>query len=193
MKSTWEFWWELCDDFGKAQVRDPVKNLCEIQRRMCEARQKFSSRTSMIPLLHLASYRESPSSLTTEQMYRLLEVSNACASNLPFWLIEMRRRALGEAYSIDKLLCTFVGRPPRISQRYCTIVPPMDVEYSELLLDDSNLENTISNIDENGWRKSEKARKSVYQRCIVLSSMLREEILELSLGPFQENMMEKSR
>ena len=205
----------------------------------------------MIPLLHLASYRESPSSLTTEQMYRLLEVSNACVSfcedagqlsdagvwltlenciyasqvlgdahylvwrkvgdlstaifaqglhqegkdtsNLPFWLIEMRRRALGEAYSIDKLLCTFVGRPPRISQRYCTIVPPMDVEYSELLLNDSNLENTISNIDENGWRKSEKVRKSVYQRCIVLSSMLREEILELSLGPFQENMMEKSR
>ena len=37
------------------------------------------------------------------------------ASRLPFWLIEMRRRALGRAYSIDKLLCTFVGRPPRIS------------------------------------------------------------------------------
>lgn len=114
------------------------------------------------------------------------------SSNLPFWLVEMRRRTFGTAYSIDKLLCTFVGRPPRISQRYCTIVPPLDLEYSELVLEDAELEKALANIDETGWNRSTKSRKSVYQRCFVFAAMLREEVLELSLGPFQENMMEKS-
>ncbi len=113
-------------------------------------------------------------------------------SNLPFWLVEMRRRTFGTAYSIDKLLCTFVGRPPRISQRYCTIVLPLDLEYSELMLEGADLDRALSNIDEDGWNRSTKTRKSVYQRCFVLAAMLREEVLELSLGPVQENLMDKS-
>jgi chromatin structure-remodeling complex subunit RSC3/30 len=112
--------------------------------------------------------------------------------NLPFWLIQMRRHALGTAYSVDKLLCTFVGRPPRISKRYCTIVPPLDLEFYELEYEGDDLDKAISNIDDDGWNRSQRSRKSLYQRCFVLSALIREEVLELSLGPLQEDMMEKS-
>jgi chromatin structure-remodeling complex subunit RSC3/30 len=113
-------------------------------------------------------------------------------SRLPFWLIEMRRRALGSAYSIDKLLCTFVGRPPRISQRYCAIQLPLDLEYSELALEGPELDAALANIDANGWNSKTKDRKSVYSRCFVLCARLREEVLELSLGPPADDMLDKA-
>jgi hypothetical protein len=115
------------------------------------------------------------------------------ASNLPFWLNESRRRALGTAYSVDKLLCTFVGRPPRISQRYCTIVPPLDLEFEELTYLGADLDRALSNIGDDGWNRDTNRRMSVYQRCFVRVAILREQVLELSLGPVQENMMEKAR
>ena len=115
-------------------------------------------------------------------------------SKLPFWVVEMRRRALGSAYSIDKLLCTFVGRPPRISQRYCSIQIPLDLEFTELALEGAELEAALATIGANGWNTNtlNMNRKSLYARCFVLCALLREEVLELSLGPPQDNMLEKA-
>ncbi|KIX07364.1 uncharacterized protein Z518_02017 [Rhinocladiella mackenziei CBS 650.93] len=109
----------------------------------------------------------------------------------PFWLIEMRRRALACAFSTDKLLCTFVGRPPRLSQRYCLIHVPLDLELSELCLEGTKLQEALSNIDEDGWNRK-YSKKAAYLRCFVLSSRLREEVLELSLGPPQDHLLEKA-
>ena len=33
-------------------------------------------------------------------------------------------------YAVDKLMATFVGRPPRISRRYCSVQVPLDLEIS---------------------------------------------------------------
>jgi chromatin structure-remodeling complex subunit RSC3/30 len=119
-------------------------------------------------------------------------------SDIPFWLTEMRTRALGTSYSIDKLLCTFVGRPPRISKRYCHISPPLDLEFTELALEGADLEQALANIGEDGWNrnpagtKAVRGRKSVYQRCFVLNALLREEVLELSLGPDSDDILQRS-
>jgi chromatin structure-remodeling complex subunit RSC3/30 len=110
----------------------------------------------------------------------------------------MRTRALGTSYSIDKVLCTFVGRPPRISKRFCHISAPLDLEFAELALEGAELERALANIGEDGWNrcaastKSVVGRKSAYQRCFVLNALLREEVLELSLGPDSDDMLQKS-
>ncbi|RMZ89959.1 hypothetical protein DV736_g2799, partial [Chaetothyriales sp. CBS 134916] len=111
---------------------------------------------------------------------------------LPFWMIEMRRRTLTNAYTLDKVLCTFVGRPPRISQRYCSIQLPVDLDYGELALEGAELRAALSTIDQNGWNTNFKGRKSCYQRVHIFSTLLREEVLELSLGPPREDMLEKA-
>ena len=125
----------------------------------------------------------------------LHQESKKDTAKLPFWMVEMRRRALGSAYAIDKLLCTFVGRPPRISQRYCLIRDPLDLEYTELALEPDELEVALNSINEQGWNTNslKETRKSVYNRCFVLVGKLREEVLELSLGPPQADMLEKAR
>lgn len=107
------------------------------------------------------------------------------SDQVPFWLNEMRRRGLANAYSIDKVLCTFVGRPPRISKRYCTVTLPLDLENHELALEGEELQRAINSIDENGWNTVTKDRRSAYQRSFIQCALLREEILEVCLGPQQ--------
>ncbi|RMZ77785.1 hypothetical protein DV737_g4239, partial [Chaetothyriales sp. CBS 132003] len=108
-------------------------------------------------------------------------------------MVEMGRRALANAYSLDKAVCTFVRRPPRISQRYCSIQLQVDLDYGELALEGAELQAALSTIDQNGWTTNFKSRKSCYLRVCILSSLLREEeVLELSLGPPREEMHEKA-
>ena len=114
-------------------------------------------------------------------------------SSAPFWLKELRRRGLGTAYAMDKMLCTFVGRPPRISQRYCTIPIPLDLEHHQLGLEGAALDAALSTIDPTtGWNLDVKGRTSSYSRTFVMCAQLREEVLELCLGPPQDGQLEKA-
>lgn len=119
-----------------------------------------------------------------------MENKNAL-QQLPFWLIEMRRRALACIFSGDKLLCTFVGHPPRLCQRYCVIHVPLDLELNELCLEGEDLKEALSYIRDDGW-SSKNSIKSAYLRLFVLSSKLREEVLELCLGPPQGQLYDKA-
>lgn len=106
----------------------------------------------------------------------------------------MRNIALGYAYASDKTLCTFVGRPPRISQRYCTIKIPLDLEYEDLALEGADLQNALNKIGPDGWNPetfSKPDRKSVERRPLVINALLREDVLELCLGPSGPNHREK--
>lgn len=67
-------------------------------------------------------------------------------------LLQMRRSLFAAAYSIDKSLCTAFGRPPLISQDFCTIVLPLEVE--ELITSFGNPHETppsLDLVDQNGW------------------------------------------
>lgn len=109
---------------------------------------------------------------------------------MPFWLVEIRRRCLGLCYSIDKLLSTFVGRPPRISRRYCSIQIPLDLDSDEYGLDGEELAKALAKLGPEGWNKDGKMRSSLWIRFFVLISLVREDILELSLGPQQNGLYE---
>lgn len=121
-----------------------------------------------------------------------LHTESKSISDLPFWLVELHRRVLACTFSIDKLLCTFVGRPPRLSQRYCYIHIPLDLEPLELAYEGEQLKHALSNIDENGWNRMNSS-KIQFLRSLLFCSQLREEVLEICLGPPQSNMLEKSR
>ena len=97
--------------------------------------------------------------------------------------MELRKRSLALAYSVDKALATFVGRPPRISRRYCSIQVPLDLALEELSIDENEYNATVSALDVNGWRRHDKMGRSSYLRTFVIVSLIREDILELSLGP----------
>lgn len=105
------------------------------------------------------------------------------SKDLPFFLVEVRKNMFARAYYTDKEAGTFLGRPPRISQRYCVCHLPLDLSTDEIGLDPSELKKAIDSLDSNGWNREGKTQGATFDRAMLINSLFREDILELSLGP----------
>ncbi|KAJ5419501.1 uncharacterized protein N7487_003051 [Penicillium crustosum] len=108
--------------------------------------------------------------------------------DFPFFLVEIRKRVMVCAYAIDKELATSLGRPPRICSRYCSILPPLDISYETIVLSRSEGERALQNLDANGWNTEGNFTVGVRLRVVLLTSLLRESILELSLSPTTQHI-----
>lgn len=53
-------------------------------------------------------------------------------NNVPFFLAELRKRAFLSAYYEEISIASFLGRPSRLSHRYCTVDPPLDLTETQL-------------------------------------------------------------
>jgi hypothetical protein len=127
----------------------------------------------------------------THFVARGLHIDNGANDHIPQWLVEMRRRAFACTYVMDKLFCMFCGRPPRLSQRYCSIHIPLDLEVSDLVPDGHGLEAAMSNIAPSGWNTQGPKGRS-YLRCLVMCCKITEDALELSLGPSRHNLQSRA-
>jgi hypothetical protein len=101
---------------------------------------------------------------------------------VPFFLNELRRRSFANAYSSDKALSTFFGRPPRIAIRYCTRLPPLDLTEEELLGPAEIRNQAIAKLDPAGWNRTGHLERQTWGRMKMLICAVREEVLDLSLG-----------
>ena len=106
----------------------------------------------------------------------------------PFFLSEIRSRTMVAAYSMDKELATFLGRPPRICRQFCDIQFPLDISWEDLVADDSTREAAIQQLDPDGWNAQGDPDKGARPRVTLLASILREMILELSLSCEVDNL-----
>lgn len=104
------------------------------------------------------------------------------SKDLPFFLAEVRKNIFARAFYTDKELGTFLGRPPRISQRYCVCQLPLDLNVDEIGLEPAALEKAIGSLDSNGWNREAKFQRATWNRAMLINSLFREDILELSLG-----------
>ncbi|KAJ6133834.1 hypothetical protein N7523_000156 [Penicillium sp. IBT 18751x] len=112
-------------------------------------------------------------------------------SDIPFWLSEMRKRIMGSAYSADKQSATFLGRPPRLSWRFCNITLPLDIGFREVVAEPSVRDMAISRLDADGWSKTKSDSQAVWVRVALLMGPVRESILELSLNQQVEDLPAK--
>lgn len=120
-----------------------------------------------------------------------LHLDSEPGAAIPLWLVEMRRRGVACAYVLDKHFSRLCGRPPRLSQRYCSIHLPRDLEPLQLTAvgitsATSSPENAV-----NG-SKNDGPHQKPYLRCLVMCSKIAEEALELSLGPLQDNLQSRA-
>ncbi|KAJ5666574.1 Transcription factor [Penicillium macrosclerotiorum] len=110
----------------------------------------------------------------------------------PFFLNELRKRTMVAAFTMDKELATFLGRPPLISWRYCNISYPLDVSFEELLVEPTPTDDVIARLQKNqGWNSKDTLTKGSWARIILLRSIQREKVLELSLGSQSEDLQAK--
>ncbi|OQE26011.1 hypothetical protein PENFLA_c007G00997 [Penicillium flavigenum] len=110
----------------------------------------------------------------------------------PFFLVEIRKRVMVCAYAIDKELATSLGRPPRICSRYCIIPLPLDISYENMVLSRSEGEKALKDLDPNGWNTEGKLTVGVRLRVVLLTSLLRESVLELSLSPTRQHILARA-
>ncbi|KAL4908817.1 hypothetical protein BDW74DRAFT_187331 [Aspergillus multicolor] len=110
--------------------------------------------------------------------------------SFPFFLQEIRKRVMVCAYAIDKELATSLGRPPRICSRYCHLPMPLDLTYEEIVTQ-GNREAALLTLDADGWNTGGNLTVGVRLRVALLTSLLRESILELSLSPGTQHIQDR--
>ncbi|KAJ5651252.1 uncharacterized protein N7484_004975 [Penicillium longicatenatum] len=111
----------------------------------------------------------------------------------PPYLVELRKRVMALAHQRDKELATFVGRPPRLSRLYYTMDLPLDLPDKIIIGSVEQFESAKATLDQNGWSRNIMVNPVSRLRAVVLLSMIREEVLELSLGPQIPSIAQQAR
>ncbi|KAJ0426745.1 hypothetical protein BJY00DRAFT_297742 [Aspergillus carlsbadensis] len=109
----------------------------------------------------------------------------------PFFLSQIRARAMVCAYAMDKDNSTIMGRPPRICSRYCNFRFPLDLDWSDVVADAPVRDAAIQRLGSDGWDTQDHVGHECSRpRATLLSYILREMILEVSLSYTVENIDE---
>ncbi|GAM86316.1 hypothetical protein ANO11243_043300 [Dothideomycetidae sp. 11243] len=134
---------------------------------------------------------------------RIGEVINTCIhlglhqekrqdAKTPFIVNEIRIRLFDMLYGHDKSLSTFLGRPPRLSHRYCVLQLPLDLSDEEMILEGADLQRALNSLD-NGWNTQGRLHRSTWRRVWAAHAQLREDILEIALGTNAQNLAERGQ
>lgn len=106
---------------------------------------------------------------------------------IPHFLAELRKSAWAITYLADKNVAIFLGRPPRMSKRFCHFQLPLNPTAAEL--------GTVAN----SWDRTTRWQVDTpfcYRagiRWTALCAALKEDILELLRDRQQENFDQKAR
>lgn len=103
----------------------------------------------------------------------------AATTNSPLFLQQLRRTAFSRIYSADKNLAIFLGRPPRLSKRFCWQQEIPDIRET--------------GADLSGWEQYPEADYTVDSRWSAICASLKEEILELFYSKNRADLAPKSR
>ena len=106
----------------------------------------------------------------------------------PFFLAEWRKKIFISAYGHDKTVATFLGRPPRLSHRYCKMDVPLDLSDEQLCLEGPELQTVLSSLDPNGWNTDGNLHRNTWLRVWFQHCRIREDILEIALGSGEEDI-----
>ncbi|CAJ2510351.1 Uu.00g050540.m01.CDS01 [Anthostomella pinea] len=130
-----------------------------------------------------ASYRES-GEVVNAVIAMGLHQDVRVGKNLPFFLEQLRKRVLVQTYSCDISIASFLGRPPRMSYRYCNLTPPLDVPDSQLFQEDVDKAQILASLDSNGFNTAGRVTRTTWMKTWLGWAPRREDVLDLALGHY---------
>ncbi|KAJ5273662.1 hypothetical protein N7478_008787 [Penicillium angulare] len=104
-------------------------------------------------------------------------------SSVPLYMVEIRKRAIAWAHDHDKVFATFTSR-----RHFCTVELPLDLPDYAVIGTAGRFQRARENLDENGWNKNNMILPVSRLRVQLLLCMIREEVLELKIGPLVPDM-----
>jgi hypothetical protein len=110
----------------------------------------------------------------------------------PFFLAEIRKKIFATAYGRDKVVASFLGRPPRLSHRYCKMEVPLDLTDNQLISEGDELQAALAGLDANGWNTSGNFNRITWVRIWFKHCRMREDILEIALGSGEEDIVQQA-
>lgn len=113
--------------------------------------------------------------------------------NVSLLLSELRKRTFAAIYCADKDAATITGRPPRISRKYCMRQMPLDLSDEDLSTASPDITRLSDQLDGNGWNTGARICRATWIRVKMLLSVVREDILELSLGPILDDTLTRAQ
>ncbi|KAJ6007697.1 hypothetical protein N7540_011673 [Penicillium herquei] len=112
--------------------------------------------------------------------------------SMPFYLAELRKRSIAWAHDYDKVVASFISRPTRLSRHFCVVDLPLDLPDAVVMGTIEEFLKARENLDENGWNKDKVPLPVSRQRVQLMTCMIREEALELKIGPSVPDMEVKA-
>lgn len=97
-------------------------------------------------------------------------------------ITELHKRQFARVFVREKTVASLTGRPPLLGRRHSTCQLPLDLSDEQLMADEPELSNIKSKLDANGWNTSGELYASTWARALLLMSLVREEVLEISLS-----------
>ena len=104
-------------------------------------------------------------------------------SRIPEFLVELRQSAFARIYTDDKEVSIFLGRPPRLSRRFCHFRIPIALDSFEL---------PAPGTESNGQADAIKIDYRAGCSWAALCAQLKEEILELFIEKNRENCVQRA-
>ena len=77
--------------------------------------------------------------------------------------------------------------------KFCSCRLPLELERSQLGLQGEALASVLNNLDHEGWNPNTAMGAGAWLRVSIISAKFREEVLELSLGTYTDNLAERAR
>lgn len=94
----------------------------------------------------------------------------------PRFIVELRKTAFGRVYSADKNISLFLGRPLRLSKRFCHFQVP----DSRLPIDcDSSSTTQLEPLESSQWAPNSKMNYRAETAWTALCASVKEDIMEL--------------
>ncbi|KAH7203247.1 hypothetical protein BKA60DRAFT_527185 [Fusarium oxysporum] len=124
-------------------------------------------------------HAETVAMLTFSGLHDNRSKSSQNVSSVP---TEIRRRIGCQIFIVDKFLATFVGRPPLLTRKFCSIKSPLDLEESALLSDKETSQRQSRRLDRDGWNTDGRIYSSSLLRVRMMIALVRDEILEVVLA-----------
>lgn len=95
--------------------------------------------------------------------------------------VELQKRIFSSTFGMSITLATFHGRPPSLSRHYLSMELPLDASEEDLMKDNEDIiRPTLCN---SGWNRQSKIYPSTMGRAFLVGHLIREEVLEICLGP----------